>query len=231
MRLATALMAPGLMAGLVASCGASQDAASDFPDPDVAGRAANPDGVPYPTDHLGGNPHAGTRLGDRIPNYTFQAYVDGDRAAGLQTISLADLYDPAQKRFKVLDLQVAATWCAVCSAVTDETVKVKAALASEGVVFLDIVVAGPSPSTGPALADVDAWIARHGSNYTTGIDVRGHRLAGIGVDRTQVPYDIVVDLRTMEILEASAGPPKAYDVAKFGRSALAYVASHPPAAY
>jgi hypothetical protein len=221
----------GAFGALATSCASSKDTPPEFTEPQVAGRDVNPDGVPYPADHLGGNQHAGARLGDRIPNFTFQAYVDGDRAAGLKTISLADYFDPTQKRFKILDLQVAATWCAVCSAVADETVKVKSDLTKEGVVFLEIVVAGASPSVGPSLGEVDDWMLRHQSNYTTGIDVRGHRLAGIGIDRTQVPYDIVVDLRTMEILEASAGPPKDYDVAKFGHAALTYVATHPPAAY
>jgi hypothetical protein len=224
-------MVAGSLALLAASCASSKASPEEFADPQLPGRSANPDGVPYPTDHIGSTQHAGSRLGDRIPNFTFQAYVDGDRAAGLKTISLADYFDPTQKRYKVLDLQVSATWCAVCSAVTDETVKVKADLSAQGVVFLEIIVAGQTPSAGPSLPEVDDWMTRHNSNYSVGIDVRGTRLASIGVDRTQVPYDIIVDLRTMEILEASAGPPKNYDVATYGHEALAFVASHPPAAY
>ena len=73
---------------VLASCSSSRETDPDFADPELPGRTANPDGVPYPTDHLGGAPRSGQRPGDRIPNFTFQAYVDGDRGAGLKTISL-----------------------------------------------------------------------------------------------------------------------------------------------
>jgi hypothetical protein len=217
-----------LVAGVVASCSSSSDSDSDFPDPEVPGRSANPDGVPYPTDRLGGAERAAGRPGQRIPNYTFQAYVDGDRAAGLKTISLADYFDPTQKRFKILDIQVSATWCAVCSSVTMSTVPVKEELAKEGVAFLEVIVAGPKTTTGPSMSDVDAWVTRHSSNYTTAIDVRGRRLAEIGIDRTAVPYDLLIDTRTMEILDSSIGAPLNFDVAAYVRDGLKYVATHEP---
>lgn len=216
----TAVVAPG--------CAASKESAADFEDPNEAGRATNPDGVPYPSDRLGGAQRAAGRAGDRIPNFTFQAYVDGDRAAGLKTISLADYFDPTQKRHKVLDLQVAATWCAVCSSVASATVPVKERLREEGVVFLEVIVAGNSSTTGPSLGEVDAWMARHSSNLTTAIDVRGRRLAGIGINREAVPYDLLVDTRTMEILDSSVGAPLNFDIERYARDGLRFVATHEP---
>jgi hypothetical protein len=217
-----------LVAGVIASCSSSADSDSDFPDPELPGRSANPDGVPYPTDRLGGTERAAGRAGERIPNYTFQAYVDGDRAAGLKTISLADYFDPTQKRFKILDIQVSATWCAVCSSVTTSTVPVKEELAKEGVAFLEVIVAGNKTTTGPNIGEVDAWLTRHSSNYTTAIDVRGRRLAEIGIDRTAVPYDLLIDTRTMEILDSSIGAPLNFDIEAYARDGLKYVATHPP---
>ena len=229
MRLVARALAALVFGAALASCAASKASPSEFDDPDVAGRTANPDGVPYPTDHLGGTKHAATRPGDRIPNFTFQAYVDGDRAAGLKTISLADFYDPTQKRFKVLDLQVSATWCGVCSQVTAATVPVKEALKAKGALVLEVIVAGNAPSAGPDLDEVAAWMTSHQSNVTTAIDVRGHRLGNIGIDRTLVPYDILIDLRTMEILDSSAGAPRNFDIAKYAQDGLDYVGSHAPA--
>ena len=216
-----------IAAGALAACSASKDTPPDFPDPDVAAHETNPDGLAYPTDHLGGTPHHSKIAGDRIPNFTFQAYVDGDRAAGLKTISLADYFDPQQKRNKVLHIEVSAVWCTICSSVTNATVKVKDELAKEGVVFLEVMTAGSRPGAGPSLGEVDDWVTRHQSNLTTGIDVSCRRLGSIGVDPGVRPWDIVVDTRTMEILESSGGSP--IDVATYDRSYLKVVASYAPA--
>lgn len=211
----------------MASCAASNDHPPDFPDPDVPGRDTNPDGLAYPTDHIGGTAHHSKVAGDRIPNFTFQAYVDGDRAAGLKTISLADYYDPQQLRNKVLHIEVSAVWCTICSSVTTETVKIKEQLGKEGVVYLEVMTAGNRPGAGPSLSEVDNWVTRHSSNVTTAIDVATRRLSSIGVDPGVRPWDIVVDTRTMEILESSGGSP--IDVASYDRSYLKVVASYAPA--
>jgi hypothetical protein len=215
-----------VVAGAVASCSSSSDAPPDFPDPDMPARSTNPDGLPYPTDHIGGHAHRSKTAGDRIPNFTFQAYVNGDRAAGLQTISLADYFDPQQKRNKILHIEVSAVWCTICSSVTQETVKIKEELAKEGVAYLEVMTAGSRPGAGPSLGEVDDWVTRHQSNITTAIDVSARRLAGIGVDSGVRPWDIVVDTRSMEILESSGGSP--LDVAAYDRSYLKAVASYNP---
>lgn len=222
------LTAALLVVATTPSCAASKKAPEELDDPDVAARTTNPDGVPYPTDRIGGAERASGRAGDRIPNFTFQAYVDGDRAAGLKTVSLADYYDPTGKRAKILDLQVSAIWCAVCSSVTEATVPVKEKLRAEGGVVLEVIVAGASPSAGPAPSEVESWLVRHQSNVTTAFDVRGRRLRGIGIDPNAVPYDILIDLRTMEILDSSVGAPLNFDVAKYVREGLQFVATHGP---
>ena len=131
----------------------TSDRPADFVDPQPPGHDTNPDGVPYPTDHIGGTPRSGrAHPGDRIPNFTFQAYVNGDRAAGLKTISMADYFDPKQARNKVLHIEVSAVWCSICSSVTDETVKVKDELGKEGVVYLEVITAGASPAPVPRSA-------------------------------------------------------------------------------
>jgi hypothetical protein len=217
----------GLVAVALASCSSASPA--DFADPDLPGRDVNPDGVPYPTDHIGRNEHAGRRSGDRIPNFTFQAYVDGDRSAGLETVSLADYYDPDQKRHKVLHIQLAATWCGYCSSEVSATVKVKEELGAEGVVFLEVVLAGPTVLKGPALEEVDDWIERHKTNFTVGIDVRARRFASMGVDGTVMPWDMLIDTRSMEILESSGGAPS--DVVAYVREGLKFVSTAAPARY
>jgi len=221
------LLAALVLPGAVVSCSSAKEQPPDFADPQLPGHDTNPDGLPYPTDHLGGIARSGkTSPGDRIPNFTFQAYVDGNRAAGLKTISLADYFDPKQVRNKVLHIEVSAVWCAICSSVTDETVKVKDELGKEGVVYLEVITAGATAGAGPSLGEVDDWVTRHTSTLTTAIDVRATRLAGIGVDPGVRPWDIVVDTRSMEILESSGGSP--IDEATYDRSYLTLVASFAP---
>ena len=215
----------GLSVVVMASC-SSSTGDDDFADPNLPGRDANPEGVAYPTDHLGGTPRSAKAPGDRIPNFTFQAYVDGDHAAGLKTISLADYFDPQQLHHKVLHLEVAATWCAVCSAYADATVKTKDLLGKEGVVYLEVIVAGPRSTTGPSLPDVDGWVKSHQSNFTTAIDVRGSRLASIGVPPQTMPWDVMIDTRSMEILDSTPGAP--IELVTYDRSYLALVAKRPP---
>ena len=213
-------------AAAVASCSASKDNPPDYPDPDVPGRDTNPDGLAYPTDHVGGTAHHSKIAGDRIPNFTFAAYVDGNRTGGLKTVSLADYFDPQQRRNKVLHIEVSAVWCTICSSVTDQTVKIKEDLAKEGVVYLEVMTAGHRAGAGPSLGEVDDWVTRHTSNLTTAIDVSSRRLGGIGVDPGVRPWDIIIDTRTMEILESSGGSP--IDVADYDRSYLKAIASYPP---
>lgn len=211
---AAAISAPGC---------ASSNAPEEFADPDVTAHATSPDGDPYPTDGLGSTARAAGRRGERIPNLTFQGYPDSDRAGGLRTISLADYYDPQQKHHKLLHLQVAATWCAICSSESEATVKVKEPLGLEGAVFLQVVVSGPTNMRGPSLSDVDDWMARHGSNYSIAIDVRYRRMSGLGVDN--VPWNMLIDTRSMEILHAAAGAPD--DLVAYVRAGLRWVRDNP----
>jgi len=196
-----------------------------FPDPDLAVVEANPDGVPYPTDHIGGTKRRGTRRGDRMPNFTFRAYRNG-RAGGLETVSLSEYFDPGQKRHKVLHLQVAATWCSICSSELEATVSVAKQLEERGIRFLEVIVSGKTAGKGPSLAEVDAWIDRHGTNFPTGIDVAARRLGALGVSGTAMPHDILIDTRTMEILDSSVGAP--VDVGKYVLEALRFVEDNPP---
>lgn len=204
----------------------SEEPAPDFADPDLVVRETNPDGVPYPTDNLGGRPRRTSARGERIPNFAFQGYRDGDRSGGLETISLSEYYDPAQKRHKVLHLLAAATWCAICSSELEAAVSAKEPLAAEGVVFFEVIVSGAAPGKGPSLAEVDEWVSRHKANFSVGIDVRARRLGTVGVDPAAMPHDILIDTRTMEILDSSVGAP--LDIVKYVREGLRWVKENPP---
>ncbi len=203
----------------------SDDGPAPFPDPDLAAVATNPDGMAYPTEGLGGRKRAGRTPGDRIPNFTFRGYRNG-RAGGLETISLAEYFDPDQKRHKVLHIQIAATWCAICSSELEATVGVVEPLGERGIRFLEVIVSGATAGKGPALEEVDQWVDRHKTNFPTAIDVAARRLGPLGISGAAVPYDILVDTRTMEILDSSVGAP--LDVGKYVLDGLRWVENNPP---
>lgn len=215
-----------LVLGVFAASCRSEELPADFPDPDIPALATNPDGIAYPMDNLGGRARRTALRGERIPNFAFQGYRDGDRSRGLETISLSEYYDPSQKRHKVLHLLAAATWCALCSSELEAAVSVKEPLAAEGVVFFEVVVSGATAGTGPSLGEVDAWVSRHQANFSVGIDVRARRLGAVGVDPSAMPHDILIDARTMEILDSSVGAP--LDIVKYVRDGLRWVEDNPP---
>lgn len=203
----------------------SSDEAEDFPDPEIVARDTNPDGVPYPTDNVGPRKRIGSTPGQRLPNLAFHAYLDGDRSQ-LSTISMADFYDPEMKRHKVLHLMIAATWCAICSAELEAAISIKEQARGIGVVFVEVIVSGATAGKGPSSDEVEGWMKRHGTNITTAIDVRAKKLGPLGIDPIAMPHDILVDTRTMEILDSSVGAP--LDVGKYVQSATRWVDANPP---
>lgn len=212
-------------AAVLASCSSSSASGTSstaaFKDDDVPGRDVNPDGVPYPTDDLGPAKRTQTRRGQRIPNLTFRGYVDSDRSGGLKTISLADYYDPDQKRYKLLHIMLAGSWCSICQGQTRQMIPAEADLKPQGLVILQALVNGPSPGYGPQLTDLDAWIDKHKTDYTMVIDVTAHRFLTLW-DFNAIPVNAMVDTQTMEILDSAVGAPQSYTAyIKEGFDALA----------
>lgn len=200
-----------LVSSLTLSLGCASTAEEPpFADPSVPGRETNAEGLAYPNDHLGGRARAGTQRGDRIPNFSFQGYRDSNRASGLQTISLADYYDPEQKRGKVLHMMEAATWCTICDGQTREMSAAKDALVAKGVLVLQAMMNGARPGTGPTLLELDQWVDRYPTWFTVVVDERSKRVGSVA-DVGAVPWNALVDLRTMEIIFAGVGRPFVYD--------------------
>ncbi|HEY8079744.1 MAG TPA: hypothetical protein VIF62_36690, partial [Labilithrix sp.] len=107
-----------IMLSLIAACSSSSSAPQDpglTGGTDTSAAAAapdkNPDGIAYPSDHVGTNARVGSTPGDRIKNYKFLGYPNGDVSQGLQPISLADFFDPSEAKYKLIHLQASGSWC------------------------------------------------------------------------------------------------------------------------
>jgi hypothetical protein len=207
------------------ACGQSSGGGpAEASDPTVAPNPTNPDGVPYPTDNIGGRARAGSVRGDRIENFAFQGYDHSNVSGGLKQFSMADFYDPKATRWKTIVISGAATWCSACGEEADIVTTDAPMLEKEGAAILSVMTAGPSAGYGPSLGDVTSWIADHKTDYTVLIDVRARRLSTVGL--TGVPWSALIDARTMEILFASDGYPD--DFVTFARQGETFVEKNPP---
>jgi hypothetical protein len=146
----------------------------------------------------------GTTPGSVIQNFKFLGYPNGSEALGLQTISLADYYDPCSKRYALLRLSAAAVWCVPCNEETDAIVADKATLTSERVVVIQALGDGPTMGVGATPADLNSWITKHNSNFTEMLDPNLTNLGSFFV-ASEIPWNCDIDPRTMEILQAATG--------------------------
>jgi hypothetical protein len=221
----TALAVLALGATSVAcGSGPSDPNAQPFKDVDVAGHTTNPEGLAYPTDHLGAEARTASTPGDRIPNLSFQAYVDSNESAGLQTVSLADYYDPYGKRLKLLHVMAAAVWCTICRGQTQDMEKQWDTLHAQGLETVQLIVNGSARGTGPSLVELGQWVTSHGTSFTVGIDSLGRRLGEL-TSLDAVPWNALVDPRTMEIIYAGSGAPQEF--ADFAKAGLDWVSANP----
>jgi len=218
-----------LLCALTAALGCGGNTAAGLPIDEAAeARVANPDGVAYPTEGVArpARMRTTTRAGDRVPNLTFRGYKDGDRGPGLQALSLADYYDPGGTRVKVIHLMAAAGWCSVCQGQTRQMTREMAALKREGLVSVQALIHGPSQGKGPTLGELDGWLDRHAANFSVVADSNAARLFELSGPFEGVPWNAMIDARTMELLDAGDGAPQ--DFGAYARSVLGFVARTPP---
>jgi len=176
----------------------------------TAGHDANPEGVAYPSPAggYGHLPRSGNTPGSIIQNFKFLGYINGDMSQPLTTISLADYYDPCNKRYKVLHLSVAALWCQPCNQETDAVVAdlnaSTSVLKGDGVVFLQALDDGPTEGVPADQSNLQYWITKHSSNFTEMLDPELKNLGGFFV-AAAIPWNSDIDVRTMEMLDSSEG--------------------------
>lgn len=178
------------------------------------GHDTNPDGVAYPTANLGNQQRTGNTPGNVINNYKFFGYPTSAvpyptqavvvQSGQLQTIALADLFDPLQKRYKLIHLGVAAVWCVPCNEETDATVPVIAQLGQEGVIFVQALSDGPIFGVGATQGDLNGWITKHKSNFSEMLDP-GLTNLGQFFNAAAIPWNAIIDPRSMEILTDGVG--------------------------
>jgi hypothetical protein len=177
--------------------GTGESAANSAPD-------TNPDGVPYPTDGIGTLPRKGSTPGNRIANFKFLGFPDADTSGGLKPISLAQFFDPAGKKYKIIHIQASGVWCYYCQEETKTVAQMQADLEAKGAVWLMSLAEGRTQGTPSTQVDLESWIKNYKAPYTQWIDP-GNQKLGPFYHAEALPWNANIDARTMEILTAQEG--------------------------
>ncbi len=199
---------------LVAACSSSSTGGTSGPEQDkgIEGNGdtsatapdTNPEGVAYPKDNLGTNPRNGTTAGNKLLNYKFLGYPDGDMSGGLKPISMASFFDPSGTKYKLIHVQASGTWCVYCKEETKVVTPLKQKLVARKVVWVISLAEGPTPGTAATGGDLDKWVAQFKAPYTHLLDPANKNF-GPFYDAAALPWNANIDARSMEILSSSVG--------------------------
>jgi hypothetical protein len=183
---------------------------------DIQGHDTNPDGVAYPSSNLGTKPSTNDpqkgivgKPGNIISNFKFYGYPDGDMTAGLQPVALADYFDPSNKKWKLIHIQAAGTWCIWCQRETQAMVPISSKLQGEGVAWLTAIVEGASTGSQATLTDLNRWVTAYKPKDFPNVVDQGNHTFGVFFPEGGLPWNATVDPVNMEILAAGVGAPSA----------------------
>lgn len=207
------------IAALLLACNGATPLSAEMPEP----AATNPDGLAYPTDHIGTEPRRKGRTGDRIANLAFRGRRGGGAEGELTTLSLADYYDPSARDHRVLYIFSAAKWCSICARVATNLERKRAELEAQGARVLVLLVNGDEQGDGPSLEELNAWAQTHPIGADLGVDVGANAMIRYGL--AGVPFNMLIDTRTMEILDAQMGEP--VDIGKYVGAGLQLTSQAP----
>ncbi len=171
--------------------------------------------LPYPTANIGiaqrgldANNVPNSLPGSVIANFKFLGYPNADSSNGLQTIQLADYYDPTASKHKVLHIIAVAEWCNPCNLETTELLTDLATPATDfeaqGVVYLQALIEGNTQNVGATQTDLNSWIAKEKPTFDEALDPEAAEL-GVFFSAADVPFNADIDVRTREVLQAGTG--------------------------
>lgn len=178
--------------------GERPDSGADVPD---SGLDAGVEDDPYP-----GEPYGGF-LGDTVGNFTFSGYINDHPSEGpveasgyvegftLQDIRRLGTYDYAL-------INVAAEWCAGCRIEARQIPNLYEGWADKGGYVISVIIEQDNGTLAEKV-HLDTWISTYPINYTMVHDPNNFISPSFGTD--VLPLNVIVDLRTMTILNKVYG--------------------------
>jgi hypothetical protein len=139
----------------------------------------------------------GKKVGSVIANLRWDGYRDGTGA--WTTISLLDYYDPDGSRgIRAIKIAAAALWCGVCKGEAGPMTKTYPGQKARGARYITALFQDASHAAS-SKASVDSWVSTYKCNYDVVNDPSKTVFGGISGTLT-LPYNVIVDPRTMKIV-------------------------------
>lgn len=165
----------------------------------AASARKNPYGVPYPTKNLGFGARSGETPGAVLPDVALVGYRPGADTTG--EVALADVFDPEGRTHDLVAVMLCASW-------NEPSNALMASLGQKSPSRVALLaVLGESGSAGnPAtLESLTTWRPKVPATVHNLLDPGWSTL--VGLRATSVPYVVLLDARTMEIVNVQAGAP------------------------
>ncbi len=175
----------------------------------------------YPTENIG------TTVGSVVANVSFNGYTNPDNGVGPEhqvTITFGDFYNPTgdgvygpdspfeegSPKPKALVINIGAVWCAPCKQEAAQILPDEyAAMHPKGMELLLVLADSIAVGEAATFTDLDSWVTGFPVSYPSVIDPKKH-MANLA-DPSQFPANIVLDTRTMKMVEFVPGiPPETF---------------------
>jgi len=166
-----------------------------------------PEADPPPSTEYPSGPY-GKSVGATFPNLSWSGYKDS--AGAWTTITMNDYFDPdGSKGVRAVLIEMSAVWCGVCQSEAARFSPTYSSWKSKGARFATLMV--QNLSRGPATqADVDLWVSKFKTSWDVVADP-AMSLAPPTGGSIGLPYNIILDPRTMKIVQIIQGDGSAVD--------------------
>jgi hypothetical protein len=203
----------GATAALIA-CGGRTD---DVPKYGLQGPTQGGNAADYPVGDYGYD------VGDVVPNIAFLGYEHLDptttidvKAEEVGAVRFSDFYDPnGDLGLSFLYVSVQYVWCGPSNQQEDFTnggnwtgantgnAGMALEYASKGVRFMTLIADGPTSSVEATVDDLRNWVTHHEARISEAI--LPHDALAINVLDAAAPYNMIIDVRTMRIVDVEVG--------------------------
>ncbi len=165
----------------------------------------------------------GLEVGSVIENFQFVGYPNAALEQGeLRSMQLADFYNPTgdevypegslhgagEPKPTVIMLVVSAVWCGPCNYEADAILPGEhEEYSPRGAEFLLVLADGPTPGITATFNHLKNWTTKYDTNWPSAIDP-SYKLSALFVQQA-FPQNMLIDTKTMKIVEVIAGVPEA----------------------
>lgn len=165
----------------------------------------------------------GVHKGSVIANFAFYGYANASAALTLTRIELAEFYNPTgdglfeegsvfpvgTPKPRALAITVGSVWCGPCNYEADMVLPdLYAQYAPLGGEIFSQLADGPTVGKPATEANLHAWGTKYDVQYPLVIDPGWESRLGALFAENAFPTNIIIDPRTMTIVEAIAGAPE-----------------------